>query len=60
MVMVQLGVSLAEALARIRAHAYAQNRQLGEVAADIITRRLRFDPDQRSPQTGQGDAGRQS
>jgi hypothetical protein len=49
MVMVQLGVSLAEALARIRAHAYAQNRQLGEVAGDIIARRLRFDPDQRSP-----------
>lgn len=34
--MIQLGVSLAEALARIRAHAYAGNRQLGEVAVDII------------------------
>lgn len=60
MVMVQLGVSLADALARVRAHAYAENRQLGEVAADIIARRLRFDPDQRRPHTGQGEAGRQS
>jgi hypothetical protein len=58
MVMVQLGVSLAEALARMRAHAYAQNRQLGEVAADIVARRLRFDPDQRHPHTGRGEAGR--
>jgi hypothetical protein len=60
MVMVMLGVSLAEALARMRAHAYAENRQLGEVAAEIIARKLRFDPDQRNPQAGQGEAGRQS
>lgn len=62
MVMVQLGVSLADALARMRAHAYAQNRQLGEVAADVVARRLRFDPDPdlRGRQTGQGEAGRQS
>lgn len=45
MVMVQLGVSLADALARIRAHAYADGRSLGEVAADIVARRLRFDAD---------------
>jgi hypothetical protein len=42
---VQLGVSLADALARIRAHAYATNRPLREVAADIVARRLRFDPE---------------
>jgi hypothetical protein len=60
MVMVMLGVSLAEALARMRAHAYAENRQLAEVATEIIARRLLFDPDQRSPQAGQGEAGRQS
>lgn len=62
MVMVQLGGSLADALARMRAHAFAQNRQLGEIAADIVARRLRFDPDPdlRGRQTGQGDAGRQS
>jgi transcriptional regulator with GAF, ATPase, and Fis domain len=59
MVMIQLGVSLAEALSRIRAHAYAENRQLGEVAADVIARRLRFSPDPRNPHTDQGPAGRQ-
>jgi hypothetical protein len=60
MVMVQLGVGLAEALARMRAHAYAQHRRLDEVAADVVARRLRFDPDQRSPRTDQGEAGGQS
>jgi GAF domain-containing protein len=45
MVMVQLGVTLGEALTRIRAHAYAQNRPLGDVAKDIVARRLRFDQD---------------
>jgi hypothetical protein len=62
MVMVQLGVSLAEALTRIRAYAYAQNQQLGEVAADIMAQRLRFNPnpDQHGPHTGQAQPGRQS
>ena len=45
MVMVQLGVTLAEALARMRAYAYAENRRLGDVARDIVARRLRFDRD---------------
>lgn len=45
MVMVQLGVSLADALVRIRAYTYAENRRLTEVARDIVARRLRFDPD---------------
>ncbi|HSK33327.1 MAG TPA: GAF and ANTAR domain-containing protein [Propionicimonas sp.] len=35
MVMVQLGISLGEAMVRIRAHAYAQNQRLGEVARAI-------------------------
>ncbi|MGD8202302.1 GAF and ANTAR domain-containing protein [Ornithinimicrobium sp. W1679] len=35
MVMVQLGVSLGEAMVRIRAHAYAQDQWLGEVARAI-------------------------
>jgi hypothetical protein len=60
MLMVQLGVGLVEALARMRAHAYAENRYLGEVAADIVARRLLFDPDQWGQSTGQGEAGRQS
>jgi GAF domain-containing protein len=46
MVMVQLGVSLAEAMVRMRAYAYAENRQLHDVAADIVARRWRFDRDQ--------------
>jgi hypothetical protein len=46
MVMIQLDVSLADALARIRAHAYAENRPLSEVAADIVARRLHFEREQ--------------
>jgi hypothetical protein len=42
MISVQLDVSLAEALVRLRAHAYAQERPLAEVAADVVARRLRF------------------
>jgi GAF domain-containing protein len=45
MVMVQLGIPLTEALVRIRAYAYARDRPLSEVAADIVARRLRFDTD---------------
>jgi len=43
MISVQLGVSLAEALVRLRAHAYADGRLIAEVAADVVARRLRFD-----------------
>ena len=45
MVQAQLGVSLQEAMARLRAHAYAQNRPLREVAADVVARRLVLEPD---------------
>ena len=45
MVMVQLGVTLAEAMARIRAHAYAHNRQLSDVAEDIIAGKLVLESD---------------
>lgn len=45
MVIVQLGVTAAVALIRLRAHAYAHDRRLREVAADVVARRLRFDPD---------------
>jgi hypothetical protein len=45
MAMVQLGVSIGEAMARMRAYAYSENRRLGEVARDIVARRLRFDSD---------------
>jgi hypothetical protein len=34
MVMIQLGIPLVEAMARLRAHAFAQDRALAEVADD--------------------------
>lgn len=43
MVMVQIGGTLAEAMSRIRAYAYAENRRLHDVARDIVARELRFD-----------------
>jgi hypothetical protein len=42
MVSVQLDVSLAEALVRLRAHAYAQERPLAELARDVVARRVRL------------------
>ncbi len=45
MVMVQLGVPIAEALVRMRAYAYVHGRRLDEVARDVLDRRLRFDRD---------------
>ena len=45
MVMVQLGLSLSDALARMRAHAYAHSRPLSEVAQDVIHQRLTFTPE---------------
>lgn len=41
----QLGIGIAEAFSRLRAYAYAQDRRLSDVAHDIVTRRLRLDPD---------------
>ncbi|MEE4545965.1 GAF and ANTAR domain-containing protein [Streptomyces sp. V4-01] len=49
MVSVQLGVPLAEALLRLRARAYSQNRPLHEVAGEVTARRLRFFPDPDAP-----------
>lgn len=46
MVMIQLGSGLADAMVRLRAYAYAQDRPLGDVARDVIARRLRLDRDQ--------------
>jgi hypothetical protein len=45
MVMVALGVSLREALARMRAHAFASNQELAAVAADILAGRTHLEPD---------------
>lgn len=43
MVTVQLGVSAAVALVRLRAYAFAHDRRLSDVAKDVVARRLHFD-----------------
>jgi ANTAR domain len=43
MISVQLGVTIAVALTRLRAYAYAHDRRLRDVASDVVARRLRFD-----------------
>nr|WP_206314385.1 GAF and ANTAR domain-containing protein [Streptomyces coryli] len=45
MVSAQLEVPLAEALLRLRAHAYSHNRTVSEIAEDVVARRLRFHDD---------------
>lgn len=45
MVKVQLDVSLGEAMVRLRAYAYAHDRPLADVAADVVARRVKFEPD---------------
>ncbi len=45
MIIVQLGVTAAVALIRLRAYAYAHDLRLRDVAADVVARRLRFHPD---------------
>lgn len=45
MVSVQLGISVADALVRLRAYAVAHDLLIDEVAARVIDRRLRFDDD---------------
>jgi GAF domain/ANTAR domain len=43
MVAVQLGINVADALVRLRAHAFATGTPLQKVAEDVVDRRLRFD-----------------
>jgi hypothetical protein len=45
MISVQLSVSLEEAFVRLRAHAFAAGTPLGDIAGDVVSRRLRFHPD---------------
>jgi hypothetical protein len=45
MVVAQLGISPSDAFARLRAHAFSTGVQLGEVARDVVARRLRFTRD---------------
>lgn len=45
MAMVDLGVSLADAMARLQAHAFANELTLQDVARDVVAGRLRLEPD---------------
>jgi GAF domain-containing protein len=45
MASVQLDVSVGAALIRLRVYALASGRPFGEVADDVVARRLRFDPE---------------
>lgn len=53
MLTVQLGVTVTEAFARLRAYAYLEERRLADVASDIVARRLRL-PQDPEPITGGG------
>jgi ANTAR domain len=44
MISMQLGVSLDEAFVQLRAYAFASNTALGDVATEVVRRRLRFWP----------------
>ena len=54
MVMVQLGVPLADAMARLRAYAYANDRTLGQVARQVVSRSLSFEPEDAASGTEKG------
>ncbi|HVK19794.1 MAG TPA: GAF and ANTAR domain-containing protein [Actinokineospora sp.] len=43
MITIQLGITLAEALLRLRAHAYATGRTVSAIASDVVNRRMSFD-----------------
>lgn len=45
MISVQLGVTMGEAFARLRARAFADDLPLSELATDVVTRRIRFTHD---------------
>ena len=45
MISVQMGVSLEEAFVRLRAHAFAVGTPLDDIADDVVSRLLRFDPE---------------
>lgn len=44
MISVQLSVSVADALVRLRARAFRDGRPLADLAADVVARRIRFGP----------------
>ncbi|MFC8131305.1 GAF domain-containing protein [Streptomyces sp. NPDC057302] len=59
MVSVQADVSLAQALLRLRAHAYRHGRPVVEVAEDVVARRLTFHNEENGPDipAGEGTEG---
>jgi hypothetical protein len=57
MVSVQLDASLEVAFVRLRAYAFASGTALGDVAYDVVNRKLRFSPDPGPDPDGEG-AGR--
>ncbi|GAB3974090.1 GAF domain-containing protein [Actinoallomurus acanthiterrae] len=57
MVAAQIGAGVTDALARLRAHAYAHDQRLGEVTAAVLARRLRFGPDGRTGGGPRNDGG---
>lgn len=46
MISVQIGSSIGDAMVRLRAHAYASGETLRAVAAEVVARRRRFEPDE--------------
>jgi hypothetical protein len=46
-VLAQLGVSAPQALARMRGHAFVEQRLLIDVARDVVSRRLQFTEEMR-------------
>jgi hypothetical protein len=53
MITIQLGISLTEALLRLRAHAYASGRTMSSIAADVVSRRMHFDDSETGTDTRQ-------
>jgi len=54
MVAAQLEVSVTDALAALRAYAFSHGRPLSDVAADVLSRRIRLTPDAESGPPGLG------
>lgn len=50
MIMGQAGIPIEHALARLRAFAFSSGRPIEDVAADVLARRIRFQPDTDSAQ----------
>jgi hypothetical protein len=52
MVAAQLGVNMTDALAALRAHAYARGRRLSDLATDVLARKVRLGPGSAPPSPG--------